>query len=161
MEAAPLLFVLSLLLVVAGFAGTVLPGVPGTPLVFAGLFLAAWAEGFTKVGWFPLLLAGLLAATASAVDLLAAGLGARRVGASRLAIAGAAVGTVVGLFFGLPGLLAGPFAGALVGEWVARRDLPRAGKVGVATWLGFAVGTIVKLALAVAMVGVFAVAYLL
>ena len=161
MEAPLLLLILSLVLVVVGFAGTVLPGVPGTPLVFAGLFLAAWAEGFTKVGWFPLLLAGLLAAAASAVDLLAAGLGARRVGASRLAIAGAAVGTLVGLFFGLPGLLAGPFAGALVGEWVARRDLPRAGKVGVATWLGFAVGTIVKLALAVAMVGVFAVAYVL
>ncbi len=154
------LWALALLLVLAGLAGAVLPAIPGAPLVFAGLLLAAWIDGFQRVGWFPLTVAGVLAALTFAVDLAATALGAKRVGASPLALVGAAVGTVAGLFFGLVGVVVGPFAGAAIGEYAARRDLRQAGKVGLGTWLGIVLGSAVKIGLLLAMVGVFAVAWL-
>jgi len=154
------LWVLVLLLVLAGIAGAVLPALPGAPLVFGGLLLGAWIDGFAKVGWFPLVVIGLLAALTFVVDLGATALGAKRVGASPLALVGAAVGTVAGLFFGFVGVVVGPFVGAALGEYLARRDVRQAGRVGLGTWLGIVLGSAAKIALLLAMVGVFAVAWL-
>ncbi len=156
-----LLWVLGVLLVVAGIAGTVLPALPGAPLVFLGLLLAAWADGFQKVGWFPLVLLGLLTLASFVVDLLATSLGAKRVGASWMAMVGAVIGMVVGLFFSLPGLLLGPFVGAVLGEYLARRNWEQARRAGIGTWLGLVFGTAAKLALAFTMLGVFVTAYFL
>lgn len=158
------LYVLAAVLVLAGLVGTLLPVLPGAPLVFVGLLLAAWADGFQHVGLWPLLALGGLALLSLVVDLWATAHGARRVGASRLAMLGATLGSVIGLFFGLPGLLLGPFLGALIGELLHRRSLhPQhlgaAGKVGAGTWLGLALGAAFKLALALTMVGVFALAW--
>jgi len=156
-----LLWVLGVGLAVAGVVGCVVSPLPGPPLILAGLILVAWAEDFEKVGWPMLVVIGLLAAAAIAVDALAALLGARQFRASKLALAGAAVGGIVGLFFGLPGILLGPFVGAVAGEWIARRDLRQAGKVGMGTWLGMVAGAAAKLALAATMLGLFAFAYAL
>ena len=155
MTAAPLVWALAVALVLVGLAGTILPALPGPILVFAGLWLAAWADGFAHVGWPTLVLLGMLTAAAYLVDLAAAALGVRRFGASKRAAAGAALGTLLGLFFGLPGLIAGPFVGAVLGEIWARRALHGAGKAGAAAWVGFLVGSVVKLALVFAMVGIF------
>lgn len=156
-----LLWILAVVCIVAGVAGTVLPALPGAPLVFVGLLLAAWADGFQKVSWFPLVLVGLLTVATLAVDLLATSLGAKRVGASWLALAGAAVGTVVGVFLGLPGLILGPFVGAFAGEYLARRNWRQAGKVGFGTWLGLVLGTAAKIALVFTMLGIFLTAYVI
>ena len=75
-----------------------------------------------------------------------------------LALIGAAIGTVAGIVTGLWGLLFMPLVGAAVGEFVAQRDFLRAGKVGVATWIGLLIGTAIKVAIVFAMVGVFVVA---
>ncbi|HWQ00358.1 MAG TPA: DUF456 domain-containing protein [Vicinamibacterales bacterium] len=150
------LFVLAALLIAVGFAGLVLPGLPGTPLVFAGLLVAAWAEGFAYVGAGTLLVLAVLTAASFAVDFLASALGARRFGASPRAVAGAVVGGLVGLFFGLPGLVLGPFAGAVAGELTARRTLAQAGQAGVGATLGLALGLAAKLGIAFAMLGLFA-----
>jgi uncharacterized protein YqgC (DUF456 family) len=152
---APLLWLLAIALVIVGLAGTILPALPGPVLVFAGLWLAAWADGFARVGWPTLVVLGLLTAATYLVDFAAAALGVRRVGASRRAAAGAALGTLLGLFFGLPGLIVGPFLGAVAGEAWARRGLAGVGTVGAAAWLGFVLGSVVKLALVFAMVGIF------
>ena len=88
-------------------------------------------------------------------------LGATRAGASRQAIVGAALGTVAGLFTGLIGLLFMPLVGAVIGELIARPDLQRAGRVGIATWFGMLLGLIAKVVLAFVMVGVFIGALLL
>lgn len=154
-----LLMLLGVVLVLAGIAGTVLPALPGAPLAFVGLLLVAWADDFQKVGWFTLVIVGLLAALTFPLDIMAASLGAKRVGASWLALVGAAIGTVAGFFFGLPGLLLGPFIGAVVGEYLSRRDLRQAGRVGVGTWIGFVIGVAGKMALIFMMIGVFAFAY--
>jgi uncharacterized protein YqgC (DUF456 family) len=158
---AGVLLVLGILLVVAGILGTVLPALPGAPLVFAGLFVAAWAEGFEKVGWLTLGVLAVLTLLTVAVDFLAASLGAKRVGASWLALAGAGLGMLVGLFFGLPGIILGPFAGAVLGEYAARRDWAQARKAGFGTWLGLLIGVAGKLTLIFTMVGIFALAYVL
>ena len=157
----PLLWVLAVALVVVGVAGTILPALPGAPIVFAGLLLAAWIDGFQKVGWFSLVILGLLTVLTFVVDVLATGMGAKRVGASWLAVFGAAVGTVVGLFFSLPGLILGPFLGAVAGEYLARRNKDQAVKVGFGTWVGLLIGTAGKMAVIFIMVAVFVTAYLL
>lgn len=156
-----LLLILAAVLVMIGFAGILLPALPGTPLIFAGLLLAAWAEDFAKVGWAPLAILAVLTVLAWAADLLAAALGARRAGASGLALAGAAIGTLAGLFTGFVGLLFAPLIGAAVGEYVARRDTLRAAQVGFATWVGLLIGAVAKVAIACTMIGVFVTAYLI
>ncbi|MEO8136990.1 MAG: DUF456 domain-containing protein [Betaproteobacteria bacterium] len=149
------LWILSVILILAGIAGTVLPMLPGTILVFAGILLAAWIDDFTRIPVYVIVILGILTAIAWAVDFLAAMLGAKRAGASKLALAGAAIGTLAGMLTGLWGLLFMPLAGAAIGEFIAQRDVLRAGRVGVATWIGLLIGTAVKVAIVFAMVGVF------
>lgn len=155
------LTILAILLVIFGLAGTVLPALPGVPLIFGGLLLIAYQDGFNKVGVVTLVILGILAALAFAIDYLAAIFGAKRVGASKLAIIGATVGTIVGLFLGLVGIIFGPFVGAAAGEFIARQDAIQAGKVGLATWLGIVMGVALKLGIAFLMVGIFVANYLL
>ncbi len=149
-------YVLAAILVIVGVLGSILPALPGLPLVFGGLLLAAWADGFAHVGWPTLSILGALMLFGLAVDLIASLLGAKRVGASKLAVLGAALGTVVGIFFGLPGLLIGPFAGAVVGELSSGSGMNQATRSGVGAWLGFLFGTVAKLVIACLMVGLFA-----
>ncbi len=185
-SANTLWWILSIGMIVVGIAGTVLPALPGTLLVLAGIVLGAWIDGFGRVSGWTVGFIALLAAAAFAVDYLAAVLGAKKVGASRLALIGAAIGTVLGIFTGLVGLIFMPLVGAVIGEYIAqtRRGGPNPGgpavlnpdgsvvvnrgsasgagqqaaKVGLATWIGLLVGTVVKLVLVFVMVGVFAVA---
>lgn len=153
-------FVLSAALILVGLIGTVVPALPGVPLVFAGMLLAAWADHFQHVGTFTLIVLGALSLLALAIDFVAGLLGARRVGASAHAIWGAMIGTVVGLFFGLPGLILGPFLGAATGELLVGSALARAAHVGIGTWLGLLFGTLAKIALCFTMLGVFALSFL-
>jgi uncharacterized protein len=156
-----LLWILSFALIAIGLAGTILPALPGVAFVFAGLLTAAWIENFQKIGWPTLLILGALMLLAMAIDFLAALIGAKRVGASKYALIGAALGSVIGLFAGLIGIFIFPFVGAVAGEMIARNNLHHAAKVGLATWIGLLLGSVAKLALAITMVGVFVVSYLL
>lgn len=155
----PLLWVVATLLVALGIAGTVLPALPGAPMVFVGLVLAAAADRFERVGWPTLLVLALLTLAAMAIDLAAGMVGARRIGASPWAIAGAALGTIAGLFFGFAGLLLGPLLGAVGGEWLARREVARAARVGLATFVALLLAAAAKIALVFLMVGLFALAW--
>jgi uncharacterized protein YqgC (DUF456 family) len=150
-----LLWVMAILLIAVGVAGTVLPALPGVTLVFAGMLLAAWIDHFARIPVWLVVVFGVLTVLAWAVDYLAAAAGARKVGASRLAVAGALIGTLAGIFTGLWGLLFMPLVGAAIGEFIAQRNVRRAGIVGVATWLGLLVGTALKVAIVFAMVGAF------
>jgi hypothetical protein len=154
-----LLWALAAVLVLVGVAGTILPALPGVPFVFGGLLIVAWLGDFQRIGWPTLTILAILTAFAVLVDLLASLLGAKRVGASKLALLGAAIGSIVGIFFGLIGIFIFPFIGAVIGELIARKEMGQAAKVGVATWLGLLFGALAKLALALTMIGVFVVAY--
>jgi uncharacterized protein YqgC (DUF456 family) len=159
--AETLWWVLGALLIAVGIAGTVLPALPGTAFVLAGIVLIAWIDDFTRVGVWAVAVCALLAALAFVLDYVAGLLGARRAGASPQAVAGAAIGTVAGVFMGLVGLLFMPLVGAAVGEFLARRNPRRAAQVGVATWLGVMVGLVAKVVLAFVMVGVLLAALLI
>ncbi|MFZ3019885.1 MAG: DUF456 domain-containing protein [Gallionella sp.] len=155
---AALLWLAAVLLVAVGIAGLVLPAIPGALLILGGLVLAAWIEDFAFVGTGTLALLSILALLTYAADFLAGILGAKYFGASPRAMMGAAIGAVVGIFFGLPGLLLGPFVGAAAGELSARRDMAAAGKAGVGATLGLVIGAAAKLALAFSMLAVFVAA---
>lgn len=161
MDPQALYYVLAAILVVGGIIGTILPALPGLPLVFAGMLLAAWAGGFEQIGVPTLAVLGVLTLLSILIDFWATALGAKRVGASGKAVAGAIIGTFAGLFFGPVGLFAGPFVGALAGELLHGRDVGQATRVGFGTWLGIVFGIVLKLALAFAMLGLFAFAWFL
>lgn len=150
-----LLWVLAVLIVISGLAGTIIPALPGVPLVFGGLLLAAWIGDFEKIGLTTIIVLGVLTAIAWLVDFLAAALGAKRLGASPRAFWGAAFGAVIGMFFGIPGVVLGPFVGAVVAEISAGRDMQQASRAGYGAWLGVIFGTAAKLAIAFLMVGIF------
>ena len=150
-----LLWILGSALVVIGLAGIIFPAIPGTVLIFAGLVIAAWAEGFTRVGVWTLVLIGIIALASYAVDFVAAALGAKHAGASPRAVIGAALGTLLGIPLGLPGVLFGPLVGAVLGELSTHRNIGRATNVGMAAWIGFLIGTAVKVALAFSMIAIF------
>lgn len=155
-----MLWLVVVLLVAAGIAGIVVPGLPGTGLVFLGLLLGAWIDGFEKVGAIPLVVIGLLAALSSVADIAMTSLGVKKFGATKWALVGAACGALAGFSFGIPGFLFGPFLGALAAELITTRDLRRAGRAGLGTWLGVLLGILLRFALVVTMIGVFLVAYL-
>jgi uncharacterized protein len=164
MEPQSIYYAIAVLLVAVGVLGVLLPALPGLPLVSAGMLLAAWADGFERIGTGTLVALGALTALSLLIDFWATAIGAKRVGASRTAIAGAVAGTFAGLFFGPIGLFAGPFIGALLGELWARRGTDRARlghatKVGVGTWIGIVFGVALKLMLAFAMICIFAWAW--
>jgi len=156
-----LLWTLSVALILIGFAGIVLPALPGTALVLGGIVLGAWIDDFTRVSVGTVAVVAVLAVLAWALDFVAGLLGAKKVGASRKALVGAAIGTVVGLFMGIVGVLFMPLVGAAAGEYLARRDEKNALKVGVATWLGIMAGLLAKVVIAFMMVGIFIGALLL
>ena len=161
MDTYTLGWIATVLLIVVGVAGTVLPALPGTILVLAGIILGAWLDDFTRVKWWIVAIISVLAVVAWAADYFATILGAKKVGASKWALIGAALGTIVGIFMGLIGVLFMPFVGAVIGELIAQKNAKQAAKVGLATWLGLLIGTVVKLVLVFMMIGIFVATLLL
>jgi len=149
------------LLMAIGLAGTVLPVLPGAVLIFVGAVLGGWIDEWSRVSWWTLGVLGVLAVLGIACDFIAGAFWAKRLGASPLAVTGAAIGTFVGVFTGLWGLLFMPLVGAAIGEYVALRNLERAGRVGIATAVGLLIGAAVKVALAFSMIGIFVAALLI
>jgi uncharacterized protein len=156
-----LLWILSAALILLGLAGTVLPVLPGTVLVWGGIVLGAWIDDFTRVSMATVVVISVLAVLAWGLDYVAGLMGAQKAGASKQALLGAALGTLLGLFMGLVGVFFMPLVGAALGEYLARRDQTRAVKVGVATWIGIMLGLIAKVVLAFIMVGIFIAALLI
>ena len=155
-----LLYLIAAALIVSGLVGAMLPALPGIPLIFAGIWLIAAVDHYHHLGlWWLLGIAGV-GAVGLTLDLLAGALGAKRVGASKQAVWGALVGTVIGLFLGLPGLLLGPFFGAVLGELAAGNSVLRSTQVGVSAWLGLIFGTIIKLVASLMMVVLFGAVWL-
>jgi len=150
-----ILWILAAILALTGLSGMLLPLLPGAPFLFLGLLFGAWAEDFRYVGLGTLLVLAVLAALTYLVEFVASILGAKVYGGSRRAMLGAAVGGVVGLFLGLPGILLGPFAGAVLGELSLQRSLNQAGRAGFGTVVGMAIGVAGKLAIGIAMLGLF------
>lgn len=148
-------WLLAILIVIAGLAGTVVPALPGVPLVLLGLFIGAWIDRFEVVGWTTLGVLAVLALIAWVIDFLAAAAGAKYLGASSRAFWGAAIGAIIGIFFGIAGMLLGPFIGAVIGELSGGSNVVQSGRAGLGAWVGMILATAIKLALAFLMIGIF------
>ena len=155
------LYLLAAALIIGGLIGSVIPALPGLPMIFGGIWLVAAVDGYRHIGLWWLLLIGGFGAAGVIIEFIASTLGAKRVGASRLALWGASLGTLAGMFFGIPGLLLGPFIGALLGELASGTSVLRSAHVGVGTWIGLLFGTLLKLVISLMMVGLFGLALLL
>jgi uncharacterized protein YqgC (DUF456 family) len=154
-------WILACLLVIAGLVGTIVPALPGIPMMLAGFVLAAWSTGFEPVGWGTLGVLGALPVLSVIIDWLAAAFGAKRLGASPRAFFGATLGAIIGMFFGLPGIILGPFVGAVVAELAEGRGAPQAGLCGYGVCIGSVLGTAAMLTFAFVMLGVFMLKFLI
>jgi len=152
-------WIVAALLILIGFAGAILPALPGIPLILVGLILLAWMDGFVQVGSGVLIGLTLLTLLSIAVDFIATAEGARRFGAGRAAILGATVGLVVGIFFGPLGILLGPFVGAAVGHSLGKANFEDSMRAGVGASIGVLVGTVAKVVIGVIMVVWFALVW--
>jgi len=155
MDSLVLFWLLAVLLIAAGLAGLFLPALPGAPLIFAGLLIAAWAEDFRYAGLWTIVALAVITLLSFAVDFWATLFGAKKFGASKRAGVGALIGLAFGVFIGFPGLIFGPFIGAMAGELTVRKDLRQAARAGFGATLGLALGAALKLALAFTMIGIF------
>ncbi|QDE38401.1 DUF456 domain-containing protein [Luteibacter pinisoli] len=155
------LYLLAAALIVGGVAGAVLPVLPGIPMIFGGIWLAAAVDEYQHLGWGWLVAIGIIGAVGVALDFVSASLGAKKIGATPRALWGAGVGTTVGMFFGIPGLIIGPFAGAVAGELSSGKSILRSAHVGVSTWVGMLVGMLAKVVISFLMLGMAGVALLL
>ena len=153
-------WILAALIIITGLIGTVVPALPGVPMVFAGLLLVAWSTGFETVGWGTIGVLAVLTALSVIIDFLSAAFGAKRQGASPRAFWGATLGAVVGLFFGLTGIVLGPFIGAVAAEMSAGSGAQQAGRSGYGVWIGLVLGTAAKLAIAFLMLGIVLTKYI-
>jgi uncharacterized protein YqgC (DUF456 family) len=155
-----LLYALGAAAILVGIAGVILPAIPGSALLALGAFLVGWADGFTRVsGWT---VGGCIALAVAiwVVDFVAGVLGAKAFGATKWAVIGSGVGLLVGLFLGLPGIILGPAIGALAFEYARDPNFERALKAGVGAFVGFVLGSAVKVALSFVLVGVLVLALL-
>lgn len=153
------LWLIVFLLVLAGLAGIVLPALPGVPLLYGGLLLAAWIDDFARVSVTAIVLIGIIAILAWLVDLVASLITTKSAGASRQALIGTVVGGLIGIVGGLLGIILGTVLGAVIGEIIASRDALLAGRVGFAAGMGFVLALVAKLVLALLMLGIFAYTY--
>jgi len=150
-----ILWIFGAILTVTGLSGLLLPIVPGAPVLFLGLLLGAWAEDFQYIGLWTLLVLAVMAMLTYAVEFAASALGVKKYGGSKRAMVGAVLGGIAGLFLGIPGILFGPFVGAVIGELSMQRSLDEAGRAGFGTVVGLAIGLAGKFAIGIAMIGLF------
>ncbi len=145
-------------LMLIGLIGSVLPFIPGSPLILLGAFIYAWYTDFLVVTWGTLVILLLLTVLSQILDYLTSILGAKKFGASRWGMSGAFLGGIIGLFSGgILGILIGPFIGALLLELLHGQDLPASLKIGLGTLVGFLGGAIGKIIMALTMIGIFLV----
>ncbi len=141
---------------VIGLAGTILPVLPGTILIFLGALLFVLFFGFEKVSVGIIIAIGVIVLLSILFDFLAGSIGARKFGASKAGVIGAILGAIVGLFVGnIFGLILGPLIGAVLGEVILGKNLKVAGKAGVGTLVGFLGGAIMKFVFGLLMILLF------
>lgn len=151
------LYGVAFLLILVGVAGTIVPALPGIPMIFAGAWLIGYMEDYQYFGWGTLIALAVLTVISLIIDWVSQTMGAQKAGATKLGLSGAFLGTIIGIPFGLVGIFLFPVFGAFIGEMIGHRDMRKAGKVSWATWIGMIAGIAAKLAIAFIMIGIMCV----
>ncbi|WP_061213702.1 DUF456 domain-containing protein [Syntrophomonas wolfei] len=152
MESSIMALIIVMILLLLGIGGTILPLLPGIPLMFVSIAAYGWYEGFNTITPKYVCILAALTVISLIVDYLSTVLGAKYFGSSKKGMWGALLGTFIGLFLFPPlGLLLGPFLGAMIGEYIEIQDVEKAVKIGVGTVVGLFSGMVFKLVLAIGM----------
>lgn len=138
------LLVLAFLLMLVGIIGCIVPGLPGTPIAYAGLWIAQ-ATDRVDFGWKFLLIWGIVTVIISVLDYVVPAWGTKQYGGSKWGVWGSTIGVFVGLFFGAAGVILGPLVGAVLGEMFSGKDFSNALKAGWGSFIGILCGTVLKL----------------
>jgi hypothetical protein len=138
------LLVIAFLFLIIGIIGCIVPGLPGTPIAYAGLWIAQ-ATDRVDFSWQMLLVWGIVTIVISVLDYVVPAWGTKRFGGTKWGVWGSTIGVFVGLFFGAVGVILGPLVGAIIGELIAGKELPAALKAGWGSFIGILFGTIIKL----------------
>lgn len=145
------LVVLGFLAIILGLIGCFAPVIPGPPLSFLGLLLLHWSR-FGEFSHSTLWLFAILSVLVSVIDYFIPIWGTRKWGGSGAGVTGATIGLLFGFFIPPMGIILGPFVGAVVGEMIAGRKSHEALKSGMGAFIGFVLGTAIKLSLVLVMV---------
>lgn len=138
------LLILAFLCLLVGIIGCIVPGLPGVPIAYAGLWIAQATEK-VDFSWQFLLIWGLVTIAVSVLDYIVPAWGTKKFGGSKFGIWGSTIGVFVGLFFGAVGVIVGPLAGAILGELIGGKQMSEALKAGWGSFVGLLFGTILKL----------------
>lgn len=145
--------IIACILFAAGLAGSILPLLPGAPLIWLGMLIYGFFVNFEGLSVTFYIWQGLAVGLIFVIDYVAGAWGVKKFGGSRNAMLGSIVGAVFGLFlFGPAGIIFGPFIGAVAGELLSGKQLEQAVRSGLGTLLGFIGGTVMKVAVMVMMI---------
>ncbi len=138
------LLIIAFLFMLIGIIGCIVPGLPGTPIAYVGMWIAQATErvDFT---WQTLLIWGIVTIVVSVLDYVIPAWGTKRYGGTRWGVWGSTIGVFVGLFFGAAGVILGPLVGAIIGELMSGQEFSQALKAGWGSFVGIFFGTIIKL----------------
>lgn len=139
-----LLLVIAFILMLIGIIGCIVPGLPGTPIAYAGLWIAQITER-VDFNWQFLLVWGIVTVVISALDYIVPAWGTKRYGGTKWGVWGSTIGVFVGLFAGPWGVILGPLAGAVIGELLGGKAAQEALRAGWGSFIGILFGTILKL----------------
>lgn len=138
------LLILAFLCMLIGIIGCIVPGLPGTPIAYAGLWIAQ-ATDRVDFSWQLLLIYGIATVIISVLDYVVPAWGTKHYGGSNWGVWGSTIGVFVGLFFGAVGVILGPLVGAVIGELISGKEFAHALKAGWGSFVGLLFGTILKL----------------
>ena len=138
------LIVLAFLMMLIGLIGCIVPGLPGTPIAYVGLWIAQATEKI-HFSWQFLLIWGIVVVIISVLDYVVPAWGTKHYGGTKWGVWGSTIGVFVGLFFGAMGVILGPWVGAVIGELISGKQLNDALKAGWGSFVGILFGTILKL----------------
>lgn len=147
---------LALLVMLTGLIGSVLPVIPGIPLMLVAAIGHRLYFGAASVSNLVLLVLVGLTLVSLLFDFLASLLGAKKFGATWRGMTGAVVGGIVGLFFSLPGIILGPFLGAMLFEMLGDKEFKKAAHAGLGATVGLLLGIVGKFSIGVVMIMLFA-----
>ena len=138
------LLVLAFFMMLIGLIGCIVPGLPGTPIAYIGLWIAQ-ATDKIHFSWQFLLIWGIVVVIISVLDYVVPAWGTKHYGGTKWGVWGSTIGVFVGLFFGAMGVILGPLVGAVIGELISGKALNDALKAGWGSFVGILFGTILKL----------------
>lgn len=138
------LLIIAFLLMLIGIIGCIVPGLPGAPIAYAGLWVAQ-ATDRVDFSWQFLLVWGIVVVVISVLDYVVPAWGTKHYGGTKWGVWGSTIGVFVGLFFGAAGVILGPLVGAILGELLSGKRMSDAVKAGWGSFVGILFGTVLKL----------------